>query len=244
MAAVGAVLAIVVVVTAAVVLGGDDGGHQPEVAADTTRPPRPTTTGVADLTAADAFAQAGERLESAGSFSYAGTSRATDVSPVRPGVWLAVDLTVTGDADLATGRFHEVGESSDGQVTETVSDGITVWGRRADTADTLADQGFLTIGTPNETPVPLGAGLVPTWLASSIDYEELPGTRLFRATLPADVLGTLVDGTPPAPAELQLTLDAAGDPTHVEVSVVDGPLFHLSFDITQLGTAPPIELPT
>jgi len=228
------------VVVVAVVAGGGDGGTERPAAADVTEPRRTTTTDVADLSAGDAFGQAAAQLRDAGGFSYTGTSTATDVSPVRPGLWLAVDLTVTGDVDLASGRLRETATAADDQAIETVSDGVTVWGR-------VGDAGFLTIGEPSDAPVPRGAALLPVWLNSAVEPEALPddgsGGRRFKAQLPAEVLGVVVDDVAPVPGELQLSLDSTGNLTKVELTVTEGPLLHLVFDITNLGRVAPIDLP-
>jgi len=237
----GVVVGIIgAVVVVAVVAGGGDGGTERPAAADVTEPRRTTTTDVADLSAGDAFGQAAAQLRDAGGFSYTGTSTATDVSPVRPGLWLAVDLTVTGDVDLASGRLRETATAADDQAIETVSDGVTVWGR-------VGDAGFLTIGEPSDAPVPRGAALLPVWLNSAVEPEALPddgsGGRRFKAQLPAEVLGVVVDDVAPVPGELQLSLDSTGNLTKVELTVTEGPLLHLVFDITNLGRVAPIDLP-
>jgi hypothetical protein len=224
---------------AAVVVGGGGQGDDARATADSTETRRTTTTEVAVVTADSAFTRAASALRDDGGFSYTGASRATDVSPVRPGLWLAVDLTTTGDVDLASGRLREVATASDGRAVETVSDGITVWGRQD-------DDGWLTIGDPSEAPEPRGAALLPTWLDSSVDREVVDtasGDRTFRAQVPAEVLGVVVDDVAPVPAELELTLDEDGHPTHVELTVTNGPLLHLAFDITGLGSPAPIDLP-
>ena len=167
-----AVVAVVVLVVAGFALTGGDEPSE-VVATDTDAEPettaRPSTTSVDDLTPDAVFDQAAARLEAAGTFAYGGSSLATDVSPVRPGLWLTVELTMSGDVDLRAGRLQDVGETTDGRVTETVTDGITVWGRLADSRDVLPDASFLTVGDPAESPLRLGAALLPTWLEASVD---------------------------------------------------------------------------
>ena len=246
--AVGAVAAVVVLVLAAFVFtGGDDEPSEATdadtgAAVDTTVAP-PTTT-VDDLTADAAFEQAAARLEAAGTYAYGGSSLATDVSPVRPGLWLTVELTMSGEVDLRSGRLHDMGETTDGRITETVTDGTVVWGRLADSRDDLPDEGFLTVGDPAPEPLRLGAALLPTWLLAGVDRQELSDGR-FRATLPPEVLGEVESGRDPVPAELLLTLDAAGDPLHVEITnAPEGPPLHLVLDLTTLGQPVTIPLPT
>src|ERR687892_715985 len=93
-----------------------------------------------------------------------------------------------------------------------------------------------------------GIALLPTWLRSTVDRHDAGtdalGRRLLRATLPADVLGEVVDGRPAADADVALTLDAAGDPVHVEVvSVPTGPPLRLALDLSRIGEAVTIDLP-
>ena len=246
--AVGAVAAVVVLVLAAFVFtGGDDGPSEATDAdtragVDTTVAP-PTTT-VDDLTPDAAFEQAAARLEAAGTYAYGGSSLATDVSPVRPGLWLTVELTMGGEVDLRSGRLHDVGETTVGRITETVTDGTIVWGRLADSRDDLPDEGFLTVGDPAPEPLRLGAALLPTWLLAGVDRQELSDGR-FRATLLPEVLGEVESGRDPVPAELLLTLDAAGDPLHVEITnATEGPPLHLVLDLTTLGQPVTIPLPS
>jgi hypothetical protein len=250
----GAAAGVAVLVAAGFALTRND--EPSEVVATDTDPKtettaRPSTTSVDDLTPVAVFDQAAARLEAAGTFAYSGSSLATDVSPVRPGLWLTVELTMSGDVDLQASRLQDIGETDDGRVTETVTDGITVWGRLADSRDGLPDANFLTVGDPNETPLRVGAALLPTWLQASVDRQELPddgtgiGRRQFRATIPADVFGEVEDGKAPVDAELVLTLDAAGDPVHVEVTNgPDGPSLRLVLDLTRLGDPVDIPLPT
>lgn len=245
--AAGAAAAVVLVVAAFTVTGGDDEPSDvvaDETEAGTATSDRPSTTLVDDLTPDAAFEQAAARLEAAGSFAYRGSSLATDVSPVRPGLWLKVELTTSGDVDLRSGRLHDVGETTDGRVTETVTDGVTVWGRLADSRDDLPDVDFLTVGDPTVPPRRRGAALLPTWLQASIDREELTGGRRFRATIPAAVFGEVEDGRPAVDAELLLTLDASGDPLHIEITNgPDGPPLHLALDLTALSRPVDIVLP-
>jgi hypothetical protein len=239
---VAGLIVVIGLVAALVVLRGGGGDGKP-VAAATTDVPRTTTTGVADLSPTDAFAQAAQRLRVSRTFAYTGTSAATDVSAVRPGLWLAVDLTVTGEVDLVDGRIHEIGTATSGRVSETVSDGITTWGRLAESAEALPDQDFRPVDQPRQAKVPLGAALLPDWLDRSVDRQS-GGDGTFQAQLPAEVLGVIVGGVDPVPAQLRLTLGPDGAPTHVEVTVTDGPQFHLAYDLTRLGAVSPVTLPT
>jgi hypothetical protein len=248
LALLGIVAAIAI---AAVVVGGDDDQPRPVSAGGTvtTATEPTTTTAPTEASADDAFALAADRLVSAGSFAYAGTTSAIDVSHVRPGLWLAVDLTVEGEVSTTGSRLHEVAVDATGQAVETVTDGPTVWGRQAATPAALGDALYLPITEDSgEDAAAKGIALLPTWLRSTVDRHDAGtdalGRRLLRATLPADVLGEVVDGRPAADADVALTLDAAGDPVHVEVvSVPTGPPLRLALDLSRIGEAVTIDLP-
>jgi hypothetical protein len=252
--AAGAVALVVVVGLLVAVLGGGSDESADSTGgsgADTpATDPEPTTTVAVDLASlppTEAAALAVGRLREAGTFRYQGASLATDVSPVRPGMWLTVELTHTGEVDLTTGELHDVGVTDDGRATETVTDGTVVWGRLADSAELLPDTGFLTIGEPAGEPVPTGALLLPTWIESATTVEDLPddgsGRRHLRVVVPADVFGVVEDGAAPVDAEIILSLDAAsGDPVRVEVRTIDGPPLLLALDLT-LGGPVGIDVP-
>ena len=221
--------------------GGDDDGT-----GDTRAT---TTTTVREVTPQEAFGLGGQRLIDAGSFSYTGTASATDVSHVRPTLWLAVDLTVEGQVVTSTGRVHEVAVAADGRAAETVTDGPAVWGRSSPTLDDLTDEGYEAIPELSDDDLPAkGAGLLPTWLSAAVDplaagTDEL-GRRTFRATIPADVLGEIERGRRAVDATVVLTLDGANDPVRVDIaSAAGGPPLHLVFDLSDFGVPVSIEAP-
>jgi hypothetical protein len=250
-----------VAVTVAVLLGlgfvvfGGGGDDSPERAdanpgtegAVATQPA--ATTPVAQLTPGQAFVQAGQRLQTAGTFAYAGTSSATDVSPVRPGPWLEVNLTVEGEVQLLTPRLFERGTGADGSVVETVTDGETIWGRSAPSFDALAQQPLQTVySLPEPTPAKVGALLLPQWFAAATGAADGGtdglGRRTFRATLPAAVLGTVEDDRPPVDAVMVLALDQDGNPAHIEISTAaGGPPLRLVYDFERIGQEMPIQIP-
>jgi hypothetical protein len=247
-------IVVVVIGLGATIAGmGTGTDDQPDAAgAATDREPttaQPSTTAVDRLTPDEAFAQASRRLEMAGSFGYSGTSQATDVSAVRPGLWLAVELTVAGEVDLSSGRMHEVAVVPTGGASETLTDGMTVWGRLASSGEDLAAEPYQTVGEQDDdTPRRLGVALLPSWLETSVEGEELladgTGRRTFRATIPADVLGEVEEGKPAVAAEVLLSIDAAGDPVHVEVTTApDGPPLRLVLDLARLGEPMAIAMP-
>jgi hypothetical protein len=188
---------------------------------------------------ADAFAQASRRLDSAGSFFYSGTAQATDVSHVRPGPWLAPNVTVEGEVELESNRVREVVTTSGG-VAEIVADGSTVWARSANTADLLPEASYeIVVGISNESVDRMGAALLPRWLASAIEPQPTEGDAgdgySFSATIPADDFGEIVRGEGPMAADVVLTLDAAGDPRSIEITSVPRGSLHLVLGITGIG---------
>lgn len=221
----------------AAVASSDDDNDEDE------SPDQPTTTAVGDLTADQAFTQASQRLQAAGSFAYTGTSEATDVSPVRPGLWLGVQLTTFGEVDLQAGRLHEIGLAADGSASETVTDGVTVWGRLASDTEGLAEQPYQTVGElGGEPPRSMGAALLSFWLDAAVDRQAIGPD--FRAVIPAEAFGVIEDGRPAVAAEILLTLDPNGDPVHVEVTTAPaGPPLRLVLDLVRIGEPLAIALP-
>jgi hypothetical protein len=246
-------LALVAVLAAGAglfVAARDDDRPGTELEAGVTTSAAPTTTTVVDgLSAQDAFAQAADRLVASGSFGYAGTSSATDVSHVRPGLWLAVELTVEGEVETSAGSVHEIAVDGDGRATETLSAGPIVWGRLATSREALADATYLPITEESGGQgAGKGAALLPAWLDSTVARQDAGtdgrGHRVLTATLPASVLGEVVDGRPAGDASVLLTLDAEGDPVRVEVtSVPTGPPLRLALDLLRIGEPVVIDLP-
>jgi hypothetical protein len=242
---------LVVAVSALWLIARDTEDDRPEVArvdvsATTSRDP--TTTGNADASPREAFDRAADRLVSAGSFRYVGTTMAIDVSHVRPGLWLAVDLRVEGEVVTATGRVHEIATDDSGRAIETVTEGPVVWSRLATSREALGDATYLPITEESGVQGEKGAALLPTWLGSTVDRQDAGtderGRRVLRAILPASALGEIVDGRPAGDAKVLLTLDAAGDPVRVQVtSVPSGPPLRLAMDLVEIGEPVVIELP-
>jgi hypothetical protein len=230
--------------------GADDDRTEADVAAGVTTSTEPTTTtAIADLSPQQAFAQAADRLVAGGSFGYAGTTSAIDVSHVRPGLWLAVDLTVEGEVATAAESVHEIAVDGRGRAAETVSEGPAVWGRLAASRDELPGATYLPISEGSDSqPAARGAALLPAWLDATVDRRDAGtdgrGNRVLRAILPAAVLGEIVDGRPAGDADVVLTLDAAGDPVRVEVtSVPSAPPLRLALDLVRIGEPVEIDLP-
>ena len=255
-ALVGVLVAIGIVVVlgagAMVVAGagsGETGAPAPRIDSITTEAPTTTTTTM-PASPEDAFAGAASRLEAAGTFAYRGSVSASDVSAVRPSLWLAVDITVAGEASLAGGLVHEVAVADNGRATETVVVGTDVWGRSARTRDALAEAGYEGIPELSQPePATKGAAGLAAWLAAVEEPQaagvDPQGRRQYRGTLPAAALGPTERGRRAVDAEVVLTLDRTGQPAHVDITTVPGgPPLHLAFDLTALGAPVTIEAPT
>lgn len=243
------VLVAMAVGIVSIAVGRDRDQH--EAAGDATNTPpasQTTTTTVGDTSPEEAFARAAERLVSGGSFGYAGTTSAIDVSHVRPGLWLAVDLTVEGEVVTSGALVHEIAVDGGGRATETVMEGPSVWGRLATSREALPEATYLPITEESGEGTGKGVALLPTWLDSTVDRQDAGtdglGRRVLRATLPASVLGEVVDGRPAGDATVVLTLDGAGNPVHVEVtSLPTGPPLRLALDLTGIGEPVLIDVP-
>ena len=251
--AVAVVVAVVVAVAAGLgvlAAGADDDRPEADVETGVSMSAEPTTTtAITDLSPEEAFAQAADRLVAGGSFGYVGTTSAIDVSHVRPGLWLAVDLTVEGEVATAAGSVHEIAVDGRGRAAETVSEGPVVWGRLAASRDALPEATYLPIGDESgREPAAKGVALVPAWLDATVDRRDAGtdghGNRVLRGTLPASVLGEVVDGRAAGDADVVLTLDPAGDPVRVEVtSLPSGPPLRLTLDLVRIGEPVEIDLP-
>jgi hypothetical protein len=269
----GAVVGVALVAAIGVAVASAGGGDRPDAATTATETPgRPgdeggagsgtggddvvstseadvTTTQAAPVSAATAFATAADRLTAAGTFSYSGTVSATDVSHVRPMLWLSVESTVEGQVSLPDGRLHETATTTDGRVAETVAAGRQVWGRQADGGDGLAAVPYVTVpALSGAEPSARGAVLLPTWLAAAVGPADAPadesGRRRVSATIPAAALGRIERERPPVDATVVLTLDAAGAPVRVEItSAPGGPALRLAYDLAGLGTPVDIQTP-
>jgi hypothetical protein len=249
---VGAALVVAVLgIATLLAVGGSDGDDDSAAAdgSDTDRgaPSSSVTTGPAvdALVPADVLATVADHLDEAGGFRYTGTTAAADVSAVRPGPWLAVELDVTGDVDLRTAEVDEIATSTSGEVVETDVEGLTVRGRTASDAASLEDADYVPeyqfepVGGPR-----LGLTQLPTWLRTTVGAVDVPrdlaGRRVIQATVPASVLGPVVGGQAPVDASLLISVDAAGNPVHLELATAgDVPALRLSLDIhpqTSRGT--------
>ena len=237
-------------------VGGDEPASAPATTSpEPTEPPPATTTTTRPAFGADeAFAAAAERLSTGGTFRYEGSARATDVSFVRPMMWLAVQSSVTGEVELATGRRHEVAVAAGGRASETIAEGTTVWGRRADQAAALGDVPFALVPELSDTELLAGRGLVmlPTWLAAATAPVELEpsadGLPQYQATVPADVVGEVERGIEAEDLLAVVVLDDDGTPVRVELTSATSDRLHLVLDLTGVGEpvtiTPPAAPPT
>jgi hypothetical protein len=237
-------------------VGGDEPASAPATTAPepTEPPPATTTTTRPALEVDEAFATAAERLSGGGTFRYEGSARATDVSFVRPMMWLSVQSTVTGEVELATGRLHEVAIGAGGRVSETITEGTVVWGRRAPLAASLAEVPFALVPELSEPDRITGLGLVmlPTWLAAATDPVELEpsesGLPQYQATVPAEVVGEVERGIEPEDLLAVVALDDDGTPVRVELTTTTSDRLHLVLTLTGVGEpvtiTPPVAPPT
>jgi hypothetical protein len=224
-------------------VGGDEPASAPGITApEPTEPPPVTTTTTRPALAADeAFATAAERLSRGGTFRYEGTARATDVSFVRPMMWLSVESSVTGEVELATGRLHEVAVGAGGRASETVTEGTWVWGRRAPEAASLGDVPFALVPEVSDPDRLIGRGLVmlPTWLAAAIQPVELEpsaaGHPQYQATVPADVVGEVERGIDAEDLLAVVVLDDDGTPVRVELTTATSDRLHMVLELTAVG---------
>ncbi|HEX6417553.1 MAG TPA: hypothetical protein VFZ77_03625, partial [Acidimicrobiales bacterium] len=177
-----AAVALVTAGVAVVAGGGDPGAGEADTATTASAAPSTTTT-LPAVTAEQAFPLAAQRLTEAGSFSYSGSVSATDVSHVRPMLWLAVSSTVDGQVATASHRLHEVAVAADGAAAETIAVGDAVWGRRAPARDALDGLAYDPVpglsgpgsvgGDPALVPPARGAALLPAWLRAAAGPAEI-----------------------------------------------------------------------
>ena len=229
-------------------VGTADGDRPP--AAPTTTERATTTTTRPRVSAATVFADAADRLVRAGSFTYAGAVSATDVSHVRPMLWLGVESTVTGEVSLDLGRVHEVAVGTDERASETITAGPAVWGRRTSGVESLPDADYQAVpelSEPDDSPPARGAALLPAWLAAATDATALgrdpAGRSQFAARLPASALGPVERGARSVDGLLTLVVDDDGIPVRIELVTIDQPRFRLAIDITAVGGSVAIEPP-
>jgi hypothetical protein len=182
-----------------------------------------------------AWAEATVGLSEAGSFAYRGTVHASEAGPMRPGAWIAEDVSVEGAVLLSDAITREVAVAPGGEAAETITSGATVWTRTAPTAARLAGRPWERITGPgpeplgwhrSSLPARMGLALVLDVLAPAENRRSSPpdgtGRRTLLATVPnrSPARVDLVRG-----AEVILTLgdgDGGGDRGVIERIVVTG----------------------
>jgi hypothetical protein len=194
-----------------------------------------------------AWAEATLGLAEAGSFAYHGTIHASAAGPMRPGAWLAEDVSVEGAVLLSDAVTREVAVAPGGEAAETVTSGPNVWTRTAPSADRLSGAPWEVVHVTE--PAPLGwyhsslparsgLGLVIDLLGPADNRRSDPpdgdGRHLLHATVPnrSPVRIDLARG-----AEVSLTL---GDDGGIERFVMthgpaDDPQLAMDLAIDQVG---------
>jgi hypothetical protein len=211
--------------------------------------------GVEERTHADtahvAYSEAVRRLGQAGSFSYRGWVHATGPNPIRPGTWLARDVTVEGAVLLPDAITREVAVAPSGGAVETVTSGQTAWSRTASSASRLAHGAWELVMSPTTRPRPLGAfeAAQPNRLGIALltdvvrsagnprgEPPDATGRRTLHAASPMNArdlrYGDLMAG-----AEVSMILDGAGDVDQIVVTSVpvDDPQLVIEIAIERLG---------
>ena len=241
------VIAVAVLVGAVVVLSRGDN----DTDASNRRDDR---AGDSAADAPAAYAGAAARFGGALTFGYRGTVRSSaGSSPLRPGPWIAEEVTVDGTVHLPLAITTEVAVDSSEAAAETVTSGSATWTRRAPAPEGLAGAPWERVGggvptgagsdLPGVVSSRLGIALVADAVQAAGDRTEAPrddaGRRVVRATVPdrpslsnarLEGLDDLIGG-----AELAVTLDD-GDIARVELTAAPGrPALDLALDIVRLG---------
>ena len=199
-----------------------------------------------------AYTEAVRRFGQATSFTYRGRVHAAGPSPMRPGTWLARDVTVEGAVLLPHAITREVAVAASGGAVETVTSGQTAWSRTASSVRGLANAPWQVVVSPDTArprpagafdatrPNRLGIALVADVVRSAGNRRSEPpdatGRRTLRAAGPMNApdlrYGDLLAG-----AEVSLVLDEAGDIDHIAVTSVpvDDPQLVVEIAIERLG---------
>jgi hypothetical protein len=203
-------------------------------------------------TAHVAYTEAVRRFGQAGSFAYQGSVHAAGRSPMRPGTWLARDVTVEGAVLLPQAITREVAVSASGGAVETITSGQTAWSRTASSAGGLARAPWELIVSPGVTqprppdaleaapPKRLGMALVADVVRSAGNRRSEPsdaaGRRTLRAVASKNAAG-LRYADLLAGADVSLVLDDSGDVDHIAVTSgpVDDPQLAVRLAIERLG---------
>jgi hypothetical protein len=171
---------------------------------------------------------------------------------MRPGTWLARDVTVEGAVLLPASITREVAVDASGRAVETVTSGRTAWSRTASSAGGLAYAPWEVVVSPGTArfrplgashaagPNRLGIALLADAVRSAGNRRSEPadatGRRTLHAAVPMNTLH-LRYGDPLAGAEVSLVLDEAGDLDHIVVTSapVDHPELVVELAVARLG---------
>jgi hypothetical protein len=197
------------------------------------------------------YGEAVRRFGHAGSFSYRGWVHATGPSPLRPGTWLAGDVSVEGAVLLPDAITREVAVAASGGAVETVTSGQTAWSRTASSVPELAHAAWEVVVSPTTRSRPpagfdaarpnrLGIALLADVVRSAgkprSDPADATGRRTLHAASPMNArdlrYGDLMAG-----AEVSLVLDDAGDVDQIAVTSapVDDPQLVIEIAIERRG---------
>jgi hypothetical protein len=199
-----------------------------------------------------AYTEAVRRFGQVGSFAYRGLVHAAGPSPVRPGAWLARDVTVEGAVLLPHAITREVAVAASGWAVETVTSGQTAWSRTASSAGGLAHAPWEVVVSPDMTrpsppgafdatrPNRLGIALVADVVRSARNRHSEPPDATGRRTLHAESPINTPDlryGDLLAGAEVSLVLDERGDVDQIVLNSVpvDDPQLVVRLAIERLG---------
>jgi hypothetical protein len=197
------------------------------------------------------YGEAVRRFGHAGSFSYRGWVHATGPGPLRPGTWLARDVSVEGAVLLPDAITREVAVAASGGAVETVTSGQTAWSRTASSAAELAyaawevvvspmtrrrPSGGFDAARPNRLGIALLADVVRSAGNPRGEPPDATGRRTLHAASPMNArdlrYGDLMAG-----AEVSLVLDDAGDVDQMVVTSapVNDPQLVIDIAIERLG---------
>jgi hypothetical protein len=244
---------------AALVAGGvalalRDGGGSVEP--DRDEPPPATGTTTTDplgVPTPQAYSQAADALEEAGSFAYRGVVYAVAGNAYLRLGWTSGKVTVEGAAvqgrEPAVFAGREIAVDAAGRAFETVMAEGGAWSRAAPSRDGLAEARWdqhpqARFGGSSLPPslIQTGenrVGQLGLTVALAIrsagerrgDHPDAAGRRVVRATLPADHIGE-----PWAAADVLLTLDDGGRIARIAVASAPGHTrFEVELDIMRIG---------
>lgn len=196
------------------------------------------------------WARAANRLQQAGSFAYRGTARAREPNAVRPGTWLAGEVTVEGAVVLPGSISREVATDRRGRAVETVTSGPLAWSRTR--RSTGGGEAARWVIARSPEPVPFGrfdasrpTQVGPALLAEAVrlagnrrsDPPDGSGRRTLRGTAQFDApddnhLDDLLDG-----AEVVLVLDDDGTPVRIRLTTTpaDDPRLVVDVAVDRVG---------